>query len=70
VAGAWTVIRNLQRTKSTGTFTSVTPGTIAKTTGTSELQTALANVNVLGAGLANINADVGIQHNTSIIVQH
>jgi hypothetical protein len=70
VTGTWTVIRNLLTTKSSGASRTVIPGITFLFSGTFESQAALANVGLLGAGLANITADVGTQHNTSIAVQH
>ena len=69
VTGTWTVIRNLLTFKNTGTFRAISPNMIEATTGTNESQTALATLNILGAGLANVTATVGTNHNTSISVQ-
>ncbi|SRR5216683_1197367 len=72
VTGTWTVIRNLQTQRFSGTFRLVSLGDIFISTGTSESQAALANVNVLGAALANGFGNVGTNHNTniSVLVQH
>ncbi|SRR6266566_277544 len=68
VTGTWTAITNLM-THGSGASTETFPNTIFITNGTFEDQAALANVNVLGAALANVTGDVGRQINTFISVQ-
>lgn len=58
--------------KFSGTNSFRSPGLIFVATGSSAQQAALANVNVLGAALANGFGNVGTNHNTniSVLVQH
>ena len=70
VTGTWTVITPLVTFQNSGTFRFTFPGVTFIATGTSDSQAALANVNVLAAVLANVTANVGKRHNTSINVQH
>ena len=69
VTGTWNVIPHLDTFHSSGASSEISPNTISITNGTSDSQAALANVNVLGAALANATGQVGKQINTSISVQ-
>src|SRR6266699_3740948 len=59
VTGTWTAILYLLTTHSSGASSETFPIQIFITTGTSDSQTALANVNVLGAAFATGDANVG-----------
>jgi hypothetical protein len=69
VTGKWTVITPLLKSQFSGTNSFTSPASIFIFTGTSKSQTALANVNVLGAAAANAMGNVGTNHNTIINVQ-
>ena len=69
VTGTWNVIPHLDTFHSSGASSEISPNTIFITNGTSDSQAALANVNVLGAALANVTGQVGKQINTVISVQ-
>ena len=68
VTGTWTAILNLLTTHSSGASSETFPIQIFITTGTSDSQTALANVNVLGAAFATGDANVGKRISTFIEV--
>jgi len=68
VTGTWTAILNLLTTHSSGASSETHPIQIFITTGTSDSQTALANVNVLGAAFATGDANVGKRISTFIEV--
>ena len=68
VTGTWTAILNLLTTHSSGASSETFPIQIFITTGTSDSQTALANVNVLGAAFAAGDANVGKRISTFIEV--
>jgi hypothetical protein len=69
VTGTWTVITNLDSSHSSGASTETFPNAIFITNGTFDSLAALANVNVLGAALANVTGQVGTQITTFISVQ-
>jgi hypothetical protein len=68
VTGTWTAISNLMA-HSSGASTETFPNAIFITNGTFDSLAALANVNVLGAALANVTGQVGTQITTFISVQ-
>jgi hypothetical protein len=70
VSGTWTQMTSHIGTKSSGSFTSTTPGATYKSNGTSEFNAASSNVNVLGVTATGVSGNVGTQHETTITVQH